>query len=58
VVWRWYTIPAPDEVQPDGTRGRQGNFAKLRNEAAARHIAAEKPGLDQYADARHRAPVA
>jgi alcohol dehydrogenase (cytochrome c) len=28
LVWRWHTIPAPDEVQPDGTTGWYGNFAE------------------------------
>jgi alcohol dehydrogenase (cytochrome c) len=28
LVWRWHTIPAPDEVQPDGTKGWYGNFAE------------------------------
>ncbi|MFW5444161.1 MAG: pyrroloquinoline quinone-dependent dehydrogenase [Methylococcaceae bacterium] len=27
-IWRWYTIPEPDEVQPDGTKGWFGVFAE------------------------------
>ncbi len=26
MVWRWHTIPSPDEANPDGTKGWEGTF--------------------------------
>jgi alcohol dehydrogenase (cytochrome c) len=26
MVWRWHTIPSPDETNPDGTKGWEGTF--------------------------------
>jgi alcohol dehydrogenase (cytochrome c) len=56
LVWRWHTIPAPDEVQPDGTRGWYGNFAEKADgiNPLNRDIAAEKAAVFQYADAWQR----
>ena len=56
LVWRWHTIPAPDEVQPDGTKGWYGNFAEKADgiNPLNRDIAAEKAALVQYADAWQR----
>ena len=47
LVWRWHTIPAPDEVQPDGTRGWYGNFAEKADgiNPLNRDIAAEKAAI-------------
>ena len=56
LVWRWHTIPAPDEVQPDGTKGWYGNFAEKADgiNPLNRDIAAEKAAMAQYADAWQR----
>ena len=35
LIWRWHTIPAPDEVQPDGTRGWYGDFRERRRHQPA-----------------------
>ncbi len=50
-VWRWHTIPAPDEVQPDGTRGWTGVFAEKADgiDSLNRNIAEEKIALDSGA---------
>ena len=47
LVWRWHTIPAPDEVQPDGTKGWYGNFAEKADgiNPLNRDIAAEKAAI-------------
>jgi PQQ-dependent dehydrogenase (methanol/ethanol family) len=47
LVWRWHTIPAADEVQPDGTKGWYGNFATKADgiNPLNRDIAAEKAAL-------------
>jgi PQQ-dependent dehydrogenase (methanol/ethanol family) len=58
LIWRWHTIPAPDEVQPDGTKGWYGNFAEKADgiNPLNRDIAAEKAAIKsgQYADAWQR----
>src|ERR671918_3301 len=58
LVWRWHTIPAPDEVQPDGTRGWYGNFAERADgiNPLNRDIAAEKAAIasGEYDDAWQR----
>lgn len=58
LVWRWHTIPAPDEVQPDGTKGWYGNFANKADgiNPLNRDIAAEKAAIEsgEYADAWQR----
>jgi PQQ-dependent dehydrogenase (methanol/ethanol family) len=58
LVWRWHTIPAPDEVQPDGTRGWNGVFAEKADgiNSLNRDIAAEKAAIasGQYDDAWQR----
>jgi PQQ-dependent dehydrogenase (methanol/ethanol family) len=58
LVWRWHTIPAPDEEQPDGTKGWTGVFAEQADgmNSLNRDIAAEKAALDsgQYDDAWER----
>jgi alcohol dehydrogenase (cytochrome c) len=47
LVWRWHTIPAPDEVQPDGTKGWYGDFKNKADGINPLHrdIAAEKAAL-------------
>ncbi|BCG64888.1 MAG: alcohol dehydrogenase (cytochrome c) [Methyloprofundus sp.] len=47
LVWRWYTIPEPDEVQPDGTKGWFGVFAEKADGINDLHrdIAAEKAAI-------------
>src|SRR5919106_907668 len=58
LVWRWHTIPAPDEVQPDGTTGWYGNFNNMADgmNPLNRNIAAEKAAIQsgQRADAWQR----
>jgi alcohol dehydrogenase (cytochrome c) len=58
LVWRWHTIPAPDEEQPDGTMGWYGNFAETADgiNPLNRDIAAEKAAIEsgRYADAWQR----
>ena len=58
LVWRWHTIPAPDEEQPDGTKGWIGVFAEQADgmNSLNRDIAAEKAAIDsgQYDDAWER----
>jgi glucose dehydrogenase len=46
-VWRWYTIPEPDEVQPDGSKGWFGVFAEKADGINDLHrdIAAEKAAI-------------
>ena len=46
-LWRWHTIPAPDEVQPDGTRGWTGTFAEKADgiNSLRRNIAEEKTAM-------------
>ena len=47
LVWRWYTIPKPDEVQPDGSVGWFGVFAEKADGINDLHrdIAAEKAAI-------------
>ncbi len=47
LLWRWYTIPEPDEVQPDGTKGWYGVFAEKADGINDLHrdIAAEKVAM-------------
>lgn len=47
LVWRWYTIPEPDEIQPDGTKGWFGVFAEKADGINDLHrdIAAEKAAI-------------
>jgi alcohol dehydrogenase (cytochrome c) len=58
LVWRWHTIPAPDEVQPDGTKGWYGTFVEKADgiNPLNRDIAAEKAAIQsgQHADAWQR----
>ncbi len=55
LVWRWYTIPEPDEVQLDGTKGWYGVFAEKADGINDLHrdIAAEKAAIaaGDYQDA-------
>ncbi len=46
-LWRWHTIPAPDEIQPDGTAGWAGVFAETADgiNSLRRNIAEEKTAL-------------
>ncbi len=57
-AWRWHTIPAPDDVQPDGTKGWEGIFANKADgiNPLNRDIAAEKAaiGSGQFADSWKR----
>ena len=47
LVWRWYTIPKPDEIQPDGSKGWYGVFAEKADgiNDLHRNIAAEKAAI-------------
>ena len=58
LVWRWHTIPAPDDVQPDGTKGWNGVFAEMADglNSLNRDIAAEKAAIEsgEYDDAWQR----
>jgi alcohol dehydrogenase (cytochrome c) len=58
LVWRWHTIPAPDEVQPDGTKGWYGDFTNVADgiNPLNRDIEAEKAAIQsgQHADAWQR----
>ena len=58
LVWRWHTIPAPDEVQPDGTKGWYGNLAEKADgiNPLNRDIAAERAAIasGEYDDAWQR----
>jgi len=47
LIWRWYTIPEPDEIQPDGTKGWNGVFAEKADGINDLHrdIAAEKAAV-------------
>jgi alcohol dehydrogenase (cytochrome c) len=56
LVWRWYTIPEPNEVQPDGTKGWYGTFNNLADGINPLHrdLAAEKAAMSRYADAWRR----
>jgi len=46
-VWRWYTIPEPDKIQPDGTSGWFGVFAEKADgiNDLHRNIEAEKAAI-------------
>ena len=47
LVWRWHTIPSPDEVNPDGTKGWEGKFVDKADGINPLHrdIAAEKAAI-------------
>ena len=47
LVWRWHTIPGPDDVNPDGTKGWEGTFAAKADGINDLHrdVAAEKAAL-------------
>jgi len=55
LVWRWFTIPEPDEKQPDGTMGWTGVFQQKADgiNTLNRDINAEKAQIaaGEYADA-------
>jgi len=55
LLWRWYTIPEPDEKQPDGTTGWYGTFQEKADgiNSLNRDIKAEKAQIaaGDYADA-------
>jgi alcohol dehydrogenase (cytochrome c) len=56
LLWRWHTIPEPNEVQPDGTKGWYGTFNNMADgmDPLHRDIAAEKKAMSKYADAWKR----
>jgi alcohol dehydrogenase (cytochrome c) len=56
LIWRWHTIPTPDEVLPDGTKGWYGTFNNLADGINPLHrdIAAEKAAVSKYPDAWKR----
>jgi alcohol dehydrogenase (cytochrome c) len=56
LIWRWHTIPEPNEVMPDGTKGWYGNFNNMADGINPLHrdIAAEKAAMAKYADAWKR----
>jgi alcohol dehydrogenase (cytochrome c) len=47
LVWRWHTIPSPDEANPDGTKGWEGTFRTKADgiNDLHRNIAAEKAAI-------------
>ena len=53
LVWRWHTIPGPDDVNPDGTKGWEGTFAPKADGINDLHrdIAAEKASVEKNKDA-------
>jgi PQQ-dependent dehydrogenase (methanol/ethanol family) len=55
LLWKWYTIPEPDEIQPDGTVGWYGHFQEKANgiDSLNRDIEHEKAQITagQYPDA-------
>jgi alcohol dehydrogenase (cytochrome c) len=56
LIWRWHTIPEPNEVMPDGTRGWYGTYSNLADGINPLHrdIAAEKAAASKYPDAWKR----
>jgi PQQ-dependent dehydrogenase (methanol/ethanol family) len=52
-VWRWHTVPAPDDVQPDGSKGWEGTYVEKADgiNPLNRDIAAEKAAV---ASGRHK----
>jgi len=54
-VWRWHTIPAPDEAGPDGVKGWEGTYVTKADGVNPLHrdIAAEKAAVKsgKYKDA-------
>ena len=46
-VWRWYTVPAPDDMQPDGTKGWEGTYVERTDGINPLHrdIKAEKEAV-------------
>ncbi|MEE8214207.1 MAG: PQQ-binding-like beta-propeller repeat protein, partial [Alphaproteobacteria bacterium] len=55
LVWRWHTIPAPGEAQPDGAKGWEGVFAEKADGVnnLNRDVAGEKAAVKsgKYEDA-------
>ncbi|HZB90581.1 MAG TPA: PQQ-binding-like beta-propeller repeat protein [Stellaceae bacterium] len=47
LVWRWHTIPSPDETNPDGTKGWEGTFHTKADGINDLHrdVAAEKAAI-------------
>ena len=47
MAWRWFTVPAWDEVQPDGSKGWEGVYAETADGINPLHrdIAAEKAAV-------------
>ncbi len=56
LIWRWHTIPEPNEVMPDGTKGWAGTFNDMADgmNPLHRNIAAEKAAMSKYPDAWKR----
>ena len=56
LIWRWHTIPEPNEVMPDGTRGWYGTYSNMADGINPLHrdIAAEKAAASKYPDAWKR----
>ena len=52
LVWRWHTIPGPDDVNPDGTKGWEGTFVTKADGINDLHrdIAAEKAAVEKDKD--------
>jgi len=55
LIWKWHTIPDPEDVQPDGTKGWNGTFQEKADgiNPLNRDIAGEKRQVanGEYADA-------
>ncbi len=58
LIWRWYTIPKPEDIQPDGTKGWEGVFLEKADKVTPlnRNIALEKEQIasGQFKDAWRR----
>src|SRR5260221_1800131 len=52
MVWRWHTIPAPDEAGPDGIKGWEGTYGEKADgiNPLNRDIAAEKAAAAEFKD--------
>jgi alcohol dehydrogenase (cytochrome c) len=47
LVWRWHTIPSPEDVNPDGTKGWEGSFGDKADGINPLHrdVAGEKAAI-------------
>jgi len=52
LVWRWHTIPGPDDIGPDGIKGWEGAYVEKADgiNPLNRNIAAEKAAATEFKD--------